>query len=437
MTISGKEEAQAGQVLVILVLVLAGLLGFAALAIDGGMYFSDRRYDQNAADSSAFAGAAAAAKSMEDQDITIENFDCNSAGIASAVQAAQDAAVSRAASNNFNISQNHDEQHGAVAVCGTEDLGWTIDKFIDVKVLVSSEIETSFAHLFFGGGLKNTVEAVTRVRPRTPYGFGYAIASLDDTCSGNDGGVEFDGDSTVHVISSGVISNSCVEKNGGVSVNTDTGVFYMTTFANNGTSGEVDPTPTQVTDPVPTWTIPAPDCYAPGMADHAKVQNGGSIPPGRYPSIRINNGSMEMAPGLYCVDGAVILNGGVVTVSGSEDEGVTIYMIGGDFSSGGNATVNLRSPRIDSPPALKGVLIYLAVGNDGVVTIQGDSTSFYRGTIFAPDGTIEVGGGSSALGSLSSQFIGNTVKIHGTSQLDVHFNQEDVYTQPAYLNLEK
>jgi len=50
---STKYSSERGQVLVLLVLALVGLLGFTALAIDGGMVYSDRRTAQNAADASA------------------------------------------------------------------------------------------------------------------------------------------------------------------------------------------------------------------------------------------------------------------------------------------------------------------------------------------------------------------------------------------------
>ena len=51
-------ESESGQVLVILFGGIVALLAFAALAIDGGMFYSDRRFDQNAADASALAGSS-------------------------------------------------------------------------------------------------------------------------------------------------------------------------------------------------------------------------------------------------------------------------------------------------------------------------------------------------------------------------------------------
>src|SRR5512140_2510800 len=48
-----------GQALVLIALAAVGLFAFAALAIDGSRVYSDRRHAQNAADTSALAGALA------------------------------------------------------------------------------------------------------------------------------------------------------------------------------------------------------------------------------------------------------------------------------------------------------------------------------------------------------------------------------------------
>ena len=59
------RNRERGQILVILVLALIGLLAFTALAIDVGMVFSDRRYDQNVADASVLASAEKASEAVK------------------------------------------------------------------------------------------------------------------------------------------------------------------------------------------------------------------------------------------------------------------------------------------------------------------------------------------------------------------------------------
>jgi hypothetical protein len=432
------KKHEHGQVMVILVVALVILLGFAALAIDGGMLFSDRRYDQNAADASAYAGAGAAATYLEQHGMTYMQFGCNVVDVKKAMQAAVTSAVQRAAANNFNIETSLSNQNGVEVTCGSTSHGTYVDVYIDVHVMITSTIKSSFAHLLFGGSLTNTVEAVTRVRPRTANSFGYAVASLDHGCQGGVGGVEFDGDSLLTIQQSGVFSNSCLLENGGIVVEVDTGVFYMTTYSNNGTTGYISPSPALGTERIPDWDIDPPDCSL--VPVKGRVNNGGDISPGRYTDIRVENKPLNMEPGLYCLSGSFTANGGTISVTGDNKDGVTIYLTSGGFNTMGNVTVNLRAPMNGSvglPPSIKGMLIYLAVGNTSEAIIRGDADSTYRGTVYAPSGDIEVGGGASALGELSSQFIANTVKIHGTSNMNVEFNDEEVWTRPAYLALFK
>src|SRR5687767_15690403 len=49
--------SDSGQTLVIIAFAAIGLFGFAALAIDGSMVFSDKRHAQNAADTAALDAA--------------------------------------------------------------------------------------------------------------------------------------------------------------------------------------------------------------------------------------------------------------------------------------------------------------------------------------------------------------------------------------------
>ena len=112
----------------------------------------------------------------------------------------------------------------------------------------------------------------------------------------------------------------------------------------------------------------------------------------------------------------------------------------GDVDVNGGATVNLAAPPAEDcencPPAIPGVLIYLADGNDGEVSLLGNGESNYIGTVYAPDGEIEVGGTGDAI-NYHSQLIGWTVRTHGNANLDVTYEGENNYQQPAVLELYK
>jgi hypothetical protein len=156
-----------------------------------------------------------------------------------------------------------------------------------------------------------------------------------------------------------------------------------------------------------------------------------------------------MHPGLYCIDdpgpqtGDIVVNGGgrLYTVPG---DGVTIYITEGNFlvsgGVGNEANVQLEAPPNHPqdactycPPAIRGVLIYLAEGNTGSVDILGDSNSYYVGTVYAPDGTINVGGGS--MQTVQAQVIGDTIKVHGDTNWDVTYLSGPFYEPPAYMEV--
>ena len=67
------RTSERGQILVLLVLAMIGMLGLTALAVDGGMVYADRRYMQSAADAATLAGAGRVGDGIEALDMD----DCN------------------------------------------------------------------------------------------------------------------------------------------------------------------------------------------------------------------------------------------------------------------------------------------------------------------------------------------------------------------------
>jgi hypothetical protein len=430
------KASESGQVLVILVFGIVVLLGFAALAIDGGMYYSDRRFDQNAADASALAGAGGAANALDTAGVSINGFNCADTDVVAAITAAETAAIQRAAANGFVIDNDISDDHGVQVTC--EDAGGESGSYLYISVAITTTTQTSFAHLIFAGDLENTVEAVTRVEPGDlgPFADGYALLALRHECKGGDGGLEFDGDSGTRVVTGGAFSNACIVKDGTADVQVDAGAWYFTEYANNGTSGSILPDPDEAEERI-AMQVDEPACDS--LPWQGEVKKGASIQPGRYSKISITNkDTLTMAPGLYCLAGTFKATGGVIEVSGSDDEGVTIFLSGGDFDIAGGAQVNLRAPMegFENPPAIPGMLIYMAESNTGVIKINGNADSTYRGTVYAPSGSIEVGGTASALGTLSSQFVADKVKVHGNPGLRIEFEDGEIYqsTEPSFLD---
>lgn len=417
---SSIHSRERGQILILFVFALTVLLGFTALAIDGGMMYADRRLSQSVADASSMAGAGAAAQTFETRALTYNEFNCNqnNAAVMAAVNAAYTAARSRAVQNNITtLDNNLADKHGIEIIC--VNLPNQGDRYLDVHTRVSTNVTTSFMHLFYSGSVINTVDAVARIRPRALLANGNAIVSLNNDTSS---GIEFDGSVIVTVEGGGISSNSVIEGKGSFKVMTKENAYPITYAAVNGLNingkaGSFKPNPTYNPAKI-VANIPPPTC-----GNGAAVSsNGGNIGPGNYSSITLNNGTLRMSPGLYCLSGDFTATGGNV-----DGTGITIYLMGNsNFRIAGNADLQIEAAT-NNPVngALPGVLIYMAQGNTGEFSLLGTSDNTYHGTVYAPNGTIEVGGNSrletAGESNKYTQLIGFDVKIHGNPEITIKY----------------
>ncbi|HNB50651.1 MAG TPA: Tad domain-containing protein [Anaerolineales bacterium] len=439
-----NNTSENGQVLVLLVLVIVGLLAFTALAVDGGMVFADRRGAQNAADAAVLAGGYRIANTLEDfnlgYNITYMNWSCTN--VEAVIGIARPEAIVQASTNSYPITG--DSSLTMVCQPGV-DFGSYIDRYADTTAQIISDVETSFVHFAFGGAIKNTVTAVARVRPRMPLAFGYAIyAHREDCPNSNTGGVRFDGNNNVTIDGGGVMSDACMDANGSVHVQVNGGeINYITSYAPSG-NPYVNPAPALQPNLLPDWALlfPEPDC----SSLSAGTTNGnGTISPGIYTDITVNGSdSLTMSPGLYCLDGDFSVTGNTTVIG----EGVTIFMRDGDFTTNGGGVVRLSAPNyvVEDNDGVTGMLIYIASENPGSVDLTGNSQSYYSGTIFGEheDSRIEIGGtGDMTTGCYNgipcfgTQLIAGTVKVHGNAIIDIDFVSNAVYYLPARLTLER
>src|SRR5260221_4955116 len=195
-----NKPNEKGQALIVVALAAMVLFGFAALAIDGSMAFSDRRHAQNAADTAALAGALAFTRG---NDVLTS-------------------ATGRATDNDYTTTSNatklvevfiHDVPTGA---CPGKAPGK------DIEVKITSVVNTTFARILGRTHFTNVVSATARgcgyiVSPLFP---GNAIVGLDHlyTQNGNHlAGCGFDtgGNGTRKILGGGVFfhggsSNTCI-----------------------------------------------------------------------------------------------------------------------------------------------------------------------------------------------------------------------------------
>jgi hypothetical protein len=448
------RNQESGQAIVLLVVSLVVLLGFTALAIDGGMVYSDRRHAQNAADTASLAGAGAAGSIIQNLKISSSTWACPS--VLNAVRdTASDVAVLRAASNGYVITRINafgvypNEDNRVVVEC--TDTG--ANKYLDVKSQILAETQTSFAHLIYNGALQNRVEAVARVRAQSPIGLGNAVIALNPAaCSGNKYGLQFIGTSVTTITGGGALTLGCLDVDG---KGKDSSYIYA---SNVDYVGEWDGTyedkfiissPQNVPPPedLGEFYIDAPDCSGlPSLTNNDYTLDGTIkvYSQGIYSSeLKLPSGDFRLNPGLYCVmnsPDAFTFNGNTLV-----GNGVTIYAPNGSINLSGKTT-NLSAPCTDldprkdecgnpSPsypdPAIGGVLFY----TNGDVTFTGGGDSSLTGLIYAPAGTVKLTGNSDISPTLNTQIIGFNVSIGGTAQLTIKFTEGNTYNKPARLDM--
>lgn len=467
-----RDNFERGQILVLLALVLLGLLGFTALAIDGGMIYADRRYMQSAADAASLAGASVAAQYFEDSNVTIADFTCPSSGIPPQKSEVVSAAVTKAGSNGITIAEDialgspgHD--HGVNVTCTPG--GDTVL----VTVMISQVTNTSFVQLFTQAPMRNTVLSESEANPGATAGGGAAIISTSLECGEKIGGIKIGGDPKVTINTGGMYSNSCVEFNGTVNVEVlDGAINYLTKAIRNGCPQETEdkcqvyPDPTQVgkVHPITNQTIDAPVCGEGAPVDVRLNNSEGTIFPGNYGLISLNgpNSKLFMHAGLYCIsdgftmgegtlDGlgvtiyynkldarsneGISITGGTITLRAMNEvpAGSTDYIAGGSKEDGSFASVEDMLIYVNKslPPNETDV--------HGSIVLLGNGGSIFSGTVYAPSSLVDIGGTANMTSEedliFKTSIIGYDVKIHGTANLFINYDKDLDYSWPAWMQL--
>lgn len=468
---NSPSKSERGQTIVLLALSMVGLLGFTALAVDGGMTMNERRLAQSAADASSLAGAQAAGVAMGVAGISYDDISCTVVDgewqpnlsvttpsgatyhLGTAMTVAETTAVSRASSNTFAIDDDVTDKNGVEAQFKCEQTGWGLDKYMDVTTTITRGVPTAFVQLFIPGGLTNTVQSVVRVRPRTPIFYGKAVVGLKTTCdnsAGNKGGITFGGSNSTTITGGGVYSNACMVRNGTAPISAP-GFGYVT---GDPPSPNTSPPAVKSDEALPDFKLDPPDCslVPPRSGPSQKIrgtkyeEDSDVYDPGQYSSLTSNGNwdttrnhgtKIVLKPGLYCFSGDVSITGGAV-----EGIGVTLYFSSGNFKTGGGAYIRLEAPFDTSSVAianhaLPGVLIYMPESNVGSVNMTGNAGSTYVGLVYNPSGTCDVAGTTNGMHLFNSQVACGTVKITGDATINVNFNRYNAVLEDPLLEQNK
>lgn len=491
------KKSEKGQALVLIALAAVGLFGFAALSIDGGMVFSDKRHAQNAADTAALAAALARVRAQPPSDPDTAAFDAGKA---------------RAHSNGYGAPTYLDSTV-EVNICNETGItceglpAWIFDPSTDpvvaeeekskyIRVKITSLVRMTFARIIGRPTFTNIVTAVSRAELGGPEPVfeGSALVALAPTGAPtirNNGAINLD------INNSGVFDNStddCSFATGGAgTINADTGYTIAaggthcmsgqgTALQGNIRDQSMFQSGTQIEYP-PELDIPVPtiNCPTPGRVT---LDPGGSHPQGPYtvhpgsftnfPTI--NNGRFTFVTGSYCFAGGLSIGGNAQVTANYADilissgefsvtsnlncDYILVHISGGSgFNVTGNANVNCTNATFfastgsvslvgtgtgiytaptDGPHAeYANLLVYMPLGNTETLKISGNSGTTMTGSIIGVEAPVELHGNTGFV--LNSSITGYTIDIIGNTYATINYVPEEQFTvlDPSAIGLTK
>jgi hypothetical protein len=395
-----------GQALVIIALAAVVLIGFAALAIDGSMAFSDRRHAQNAADTASLAGALAFTRGSNNPAITTT-------------------AEGRATDNDYT----HNGTTKLVTVTITdlshgECPGKALGKDIEVKIV--SIVNTTFARILGWTQLTNVVSATARgcgyiVAPLFP---GNAIVSLSQVqrIQGQqllDCGFDTGGNATWNVVGGGIFSGGCAATGGSSSVTLDPGKCVTTGgFSEAGFDCKQEGAP-----PIDFTAAMMP----PNPCDHTTGDVGITPSPGQT----------TFTNGVYCISDMDAFDKKDIVLHNA-----TLYVTDQEFNLQFAGTGGFSGdPTQEGTYSNYYMIIAMADSshqpcpnftdrNSQVINYRGNGSGTLQGTILAPSACIDLRGNGTTSNEINSQVIGYNVSSSGAGDIFIEYQEDETHLDP-------
>ena len=381
-------------------LLLTGLLGVTALAVDGGLLLADRRRAQAAAD----AAALAAAIDLYQNWTSHKGKDTNGTANTSAKATATD--------NGFTNGVNG----AGVAISIPPSSGPYKGLYGYAEVVITMPQARRFSTIFGSGDLAVKARAVARgLNAASDIG----ILLLNPTAQGS---LTITGSATMKVVGRVIVDSSHTKAAvASGSAGLDSTELDITGNYNSSSSvGFISPTIKTGQAPTPDFLadLPVPNPLSMTVRSSAnyKATSGQTLQPGLYVGgITISSQpNVTLAPGIY------YLQGGGFTMSGGSSsliaKGVMIY--NGASLSGSTGKITLSgggavtmSPLTDGDYA--GMAIFQDRTSTQTVTLSGGSNWNFTGTVYAAKAHVDVSGGSGA--TMGSQYISDTLTLSGSS----------------------
>ncbi len=367
-----ENKTEEGQAIVLLVFAIIGMLAFAALAIDGGIIYVERRSAQNAADNAAMAAALALCE--EEADIATS-------------------AMTVASQNGYNDNGVTND----VTVYFPPANGPYAGDADYVEVIIDSYLSGNFIHLVYKGSIQVQGRAVTHCGDSSVGGQGfpplpYVVYGGDPNC----------GESPI------LVSGNANELLGPVHSNKN-----WKLSGNANTFGDVTYAGSNVQTNMPNWFTSGPTDNDTAYDWPLTVFNindykpGGiySSDPNYYSANKFNfsNNNYTIPDGIYYAEEEITLSGQHQTCN------ACTFVVGdpdGKISFSGNH--HTLSPYINN-------LLILAEGKEctsDVVAYSGNN-HIWKGIVYSPYGQLQMSGNAS--NTVDGCLWGAQVKFSGNS----------------------
>jgi len=461
-----KNLLQRGQALILLALGLVGLVGFTALAIDGGRAFADRRHAQNAADNAAYAASFEWARHggewIDVGGILFWNDDSWKLGATRITNA--NGYFDNGVTSEITLEIEPYNDCDTVPPFKPADGAY-------ITVTIRSTIDTMFAPVVGIAQMHNTVHARSTVcRTYTEQAAnGAAVAACNPTACP---AMKFTGTNITTITGSNVMDNS----------NCDNPAMGQDALQGSGSATVTLPYPYEfqvVGDEkwdalggitITTGVAPI-DCFSQYIdisklgvsckyespTSHGSFTDGlgveyyePGIYKGNFPPNGDSAGKAYLRSGIYCIDGDFSIGSshwelyteGDLEPSDPKATGVGVtFVLNGDLKIT-DGTIKLLG--LYHPEPLDGRLLFYAPYGDvsnpdtHTISVAGNGASTFRGTIFAPTSDITLTGVPNAGTGDSSwygQVIGDTITVAGTVDWRLVYDEDYTISFPIAPNI--
>jgi hypothetical protein len=375
-----KRRGESGQVLPLIALCMASLMGFGGMAVDVGYWRYQQREQQSATDAAALGGAQQLIYSSCPNQTVANTGAQNDATDNGFVNGAKGVSV---VANNPPSSGTFASSNCAVQV-----------------QITSSTVPTFFTRLFGKATMAVSTQAVAQV-VADGNGCIYMLATGQNT---NFNGANFQAPQCAINI------NGSANFNGATVNAASIGEVDYSGSNNGGSFSSASPTKMlPVADPCPEIAGCAALASSPPSTSpcNGSYSGTGILGPGCYNNLNLHGASITLSGGTYVFAGSANFNGASIT--GSE---VTIYIPAGATPPNFNKVTSMTL----TPPttgSFAGVTYYQVPSNSGGLNFNGGTTNL-SGLIYAPSASINYNGSQGQYAVLVAAY----ANFNGSSGLD-------------------